>query len=203
MDYYGNNDWWDYIEHGWFGSSRKGSEKKEHRYYMRVSAGTKNGKNVYRYFYSKADYEAYIRSGKKKLTGAYRLEHHPNGRTAHVATEQYVDTDGQTKLRKKYISAEEADKLRDDKYRRERALKETPDEKKKRMKQARKRYNKKMSATRRKIAVQKGMQTVTRLFGKQMDFKKKPSDKTEKKAYRKAGWRKSLFVPGAYTRKAK
>lgn len=196
------NDWWDYLEHGFWGN-QKGSAKGNRKYYMRVSAGTKNGRNVYRYFYSKADYEAYIRSGKKKLTGAYRLEHHPNGRTAHVATEQYVDTDGQTKLRKKYISAEEADKLRDDKYRRERALKETPDEKKKRMKQARKRYNKKMSATRRKIAVQKGMQTVTRLFGKQMDFKKKPSDKTEKKAYRKAGWQKSLFVPGAYTRKAK
>ena len=80
---------------------------------------------------------------------------------------------------------------------------ETPKEKKKRMKQARKRYNKKMSTTRRKIAVQKGMQTVARLMGKQMDFKKKPSDKTEKKAYRKAGWHKSLFVPGAYTRKAK
>ena len=104
---------------------------------------------------------------------------------------------------KKYISAEEADKLLDDKYRRERALKETPKEKKKRMKQAKKRYNKKMSATRRKIAVQKGMQTVARFMGKQMDFKKKPSDKTEKKAYREAGWHKSLFVPGAYTRKAK
>lgn len=192
------NDWWDYLAHG-----QEEQERKGHKYYMRVSAGTKNGKNVYRYFYSKADYEAYIRSGKKKLTGAYRLEHHPNGRTAHVATEQYVDTDGQTKLRKKYISAEEADKLRDDKYRRERALKETPDEKKKRMKQAKKRYDKKMSATRRKIAAQKGMQTVARLFGKQMDFKKKPSDKTEKKAYRKAGWHKSLLAPGAYTRKAK
>lgn len=203
MDYYGNNDWWDYIEHGWFGSSQKDSAKGNHKYYMRVSAGTKNGKNIYRYFYSKADYEAYIRSGKKKLTGAYRLEHHPNGRTAHVATEQYDDMDGQTKLRKKYISAEEADKLLDDKYRRERALKETPKEKKKRMKQAKKRYNKKMSATRRKIAVQKGMQTVARFMGKQMDFKKKPSDKTEKKAYREAGWHKSLFVPGAYTRKAK
>lgn len=103
MDYYGNNDWWDYIEHGWFGSSQKGSAK----------------------------------------------------------------------------------------------------EKKKRMKQAKKRYNKKMSATRSKIAVKKGMLTIARLMGKQMDFKKKPSDKTEKKSYRKAGWRKSMFIPGAYTRKAK
>lgn len=96
MDYYGNNDWLDYIEHGWFGSSQKGSAK----------------------------------------------------------------------------------------------------ERKKRMKQAKKRYNKKMSATRRKIAVKKCMQTVARLMGKQMDFKKKPSDKTEKKAYRKAGWCKSMFIPG-------
>lgn len=96
MDYYGNNNWLDYIEHGWFGSSQKGSAK----------------------------------------------------------------------------------------------------ERKKRMKQAKKRYNKKMSATRRKIAVKKCMQTVARLMGKQMDFKKKPSDKTEKKAYRKAGWCKSMFIPG-------
>lgn len=197
------NDWWDYLEHGWFGSSRKGSEKKEHRYYMRVQTGTKNGQNVYRYFYSKEDYAAYVRSGKKKLTGEYGRETHPNGRTAWTATEQYTDKDGKLQTRKTYVSANTAAKLRDDKYRREKATDETPTEKKKRMKEVKKRYNKKMSATRRKRAVQKGFQTVSRLLGKQMAFKEKPKDKTEKKAYQKAGWSKSMFVPGAYVRKAK
>ena len=101
------------------------------------------------------------------------------------------------------MSAETSAKLRDDKYRKEKALNETPKEKKEQMKEAKKRYNKKMAATRRKRAVQKGFQTVSRLLGKQMDFKKKPNNKTENKAYQKAGWRKSMFVPGAYVRKAK
>lgn len=77
-------------------------------------------------------------------------------------------------------------------------MKETPKEKKKRMKQARKRYNKKMSTTRRKIAVQKGMQTVARLMGKQMDFKKKPSDKTEKKHTGRPGGTKACLFRGLY-----
>lgn len=147
------NDWWDYLEHGWFGKNgQKGSEKKNHKYYARIPTGTKDGK---------------------------------------------------LQTRKKYVSAETASKLRDDKYRKEEALNETPKEKKERMKKAKKRYNKKMAATRRKRAVQKGFQTVSRLLGKQMDFKKKPNNKTENKAYQKAGWRKSMFVPGAYVRKAK
>lgn len=194
------NDWWDYLEHGWFGKNgQKGSEKKNHKYYARIPTGTKDGHNVYRYFYSKEDYAAYIRSGKKKLTGEYGMEKHTNGRIAWTATEQYTDKDGKLQTRKKYVSAETASKLRDDKYRKEEALKE----KKERMKEAKKRYNKKMAATRRKRAVQKGFQTVSRLLGKQMDFKKKPNNKTENKAYQKAGWRKSMFVPGAYVRKAK
>lgn len=198
------NDWWDYLEHGWFGKNgQKGSEKKNHKYYARVPTGTKDGNNVYRYFYSKEDYAAYIRSGKKKLTGEYGKEKHPNGRIAWTATEQYTDKDGKLQTHKKYVSAETASKLRDDKYRKEEALNETPKEKKERMKDAKKRYKKKMSATRRKIAVKKGMQTVTRLMGKQLDFKETPKNKTEEKAYRKAGWRKSLLLPGAYTRKQK
>lgn len=198
------NDWWDYLEHGWFGKNgQKGSEKKNHKYYTRVPTGTKDGHNVYRYFYSKEDYAAYIRSGKKKLTGEYGMEKHPNGRIAWTATEQYTDKDGKLQTRKKYVSAETSAKLRDDKYRKEKALNETPKEKKEQMKEAKKRYNKKMAATRRKRAVQKGFQTVSRLLGKQMDFKKKPNNKTENKAYQKAGWQKSMFVPGAYVRKAK
>lgn len=57
------NDWWDYLEHGFWGN-QKGSAKGNHKDYMRVSAGTKNRRNVYRYFYSKADYEAYTRKAK-------------------------------------------------------------------------------------------------------------------------------------------
>ena len=47
-----------------------------------------------------------------------------------------------------------------------RAEAETDKEKKARMKAAKKRYNKKMSAARRKRAVQKGAQRVARLLGK-------------------------------------
>lgn len=116
------NDWWSYLEHGWFGKNgQKGSEKKNHKYYARVPTGTKDGHNVYRYFYSKEDYAAYIRSGKKKLTGEYGMEKHTNGRIAWTATEQYTDKDGKLQTRKKYVSAETASKLRDDKYRKEEA----------------------------------------------------------------------------------
>ncbi len=145
------NDYWNYLEHG-----LKGKERKSHKYYARVPTGTKDGHNVYRYFYSKEDYAAYIRSGKKKLTGEYGKEKHPNGRIAWTATEQYTDKDGKLQTRKKYVSAETSAKLRDDKYRKEKALNETPKEKKEQMKEAKKRYNKKMAATRRKRAVQKG-----------------------------------------------
>lgn len=195
------NDWWDYLEHGWLGKNgQKGREKKNHKYYARVQTGTKDGHNVYRYFYSKEDYAAYIRSGKKKLTGEYGMEKHPNGRIAWTATEQYTDKEGKLQTRKKYVSAETASKLRDDKYRKEKALNETPKEKKEWMKEAKKRYKKKMSATRRKRAVQKGLQTVSRLMGKQLDYKKKPETSQEKKQYQKAKWSKSL-IPGAYARK--
>jgi len=198
------NDYWDYLSHGLFGK-----EWKSHKYYMRVADGTnKNGRPKYLYFYSKAAYDAYRNTTKpkptraqqkewdktrqlagwKRLTGAYRLEHHPNGRTVHIATEQYVDRDGQTKLRKKYISAEEADRLRDAKYRKQRAENETADEKKTRMKDAKKRYKKKTSAARRKRAAQKGAQTVARLLGKQLTFRKNSGDKNTEKAAAKAKW---------------
>lgn len=162
------NDYWNYLEHG-----LKGKERKGHKYYARVQTGTKDGHNVYRYFYSKEDYAAYIRSGKKKLTGEYGMEKHPNGRIAWTATEQYTDKDGKLQTRKKYVSAETSAKLRDDKYRKEKALNETPKEKQERMKEVKKRYNKKMVATRRKRAVQKGLQTVARLLNHPTSLRKK------------------------------
>lgn len=110
---------------------------------------------------------------RKKLTGEYGKEKHPNGRIALTATEQYTDKDGKLQTHKKYVSAETASKLRDDKYRKENALNETPKEKKERMKEAKKRYNKKMAATRRKRAVQKGLQTVARLLGHPTSLQKK------------------------------
>ena len=155
------NDYWDYLSH-W----ALGKEAKEHKYYARISTGVKNGKNTYRYFYKKADWDAYVHSGKKRLTGEYGSEKHPNGRTANYAMEEYTDRDGRLQTRKKYVTREEADKLRDAQYRKERAARETDKEKKTRMKAAKKRYNKKMSATRRKRAVQKGREIVTRLLKK-------------------------------------
>lgn len=201
MDYYGSrNEWWDYLEHGFFGFG-KGAEKANHRYYTRILQGTKNGKNVYRYFYSKDDYQAYIRSGKKKLTGDYGFEKHPNGRTASYVTEQYQDTDGKLKTRKKYVTRNVTDKLRDAAYRKEKALNETSEEKAKRMKAAKKRYKKETASARRRTAVKKGAQTISRLLGRQLDFKKAPETDAEKRKYKKAKWEKSMFIPNGYTRK--
>ena len=190
------NDWWEYLAHG-----LAGSEKDGHRYYMRIRTGSRNGKNVYRYFYTKDEYAAYVHSGQKRLTGEYGSEKHPNGRTAHYAMEQYMDENGKFQTRKKYVTREEADKLRNNAYRKEKALNETPKEKEKRMKEAKKRYKKKTSAARRKRAVQKGLQTVSRLMGRQLDYhKKEPEDWNAKQRYKKSKWHKSL-IPDAYSRK--
>lgn len=192
-------DYWKFMEHGLFG---KGSARKNHKYYQRVEVGTdRNGNTEYYYFYSKEAYDNYRRSraisrgedtdrkptraqqkewdkqktlnGKARLTGAYRRERHPNGRGAWGATEEYEDTDGKLKLRKKYISGDEATRLRNNMYRKKRAEAETDKEKKARMKAAKKRYNKKMSAARRKRAVQKGAQRVARLLGRKLTLQGK------------------------------
>ena len=164
MDNYENNDWWNYLAHGWFGNSRKGSEKKEHKYYARIQTGSKNGQNVYRYFYSKEDYAAYIHSGKKRLTGERGMEKHPNGRIANYAMEEYTDKDGKLQTRKKYVTSDVAGKLRDAEYRRAKAANETDKEKKKRMKAAKKRYDAKTRTSRMKHRLEKGRMTVERLL---------------------------------------
>ena len=192
-------DYWKFMQHGLFG---KGSARKNHKYYQRVEVGTdRNGNTEYYYFYSKEAYDNYRRSraisrgedtdrkptraqqkewdkqktlnGKARLTGAYRRERHPNGRGAWGATEEYEDTDGKLKLRKKYISGDEATRLRNNMYRKKRAEAETDKEKKARMKAAKKRYNKKMSAARRKRAVQKGAQRVARLLERKLTLQGK------------------------------
>lgn len=192
-------DYWKFMEHGLF---EKGSARKNHKYYQRVEVGTdQNGNTEYYYFYSKEAYDNYRRSraisrgedtdrkptraqqkewdkqktlnGKARLTGAYRRERHPNGRGAWGATEEYEDTDGKLKLRRKYISGDEATRLRNNMYRKKRAEAETDKEKKARMKAAKKRYNKKMSAARRKRAVQKGAQRVARLLGRKLTLDRK------------------------------
>lgn len=89
------------------------------------------------------------------------------------ATEEYEDTDGKLKLRRKYISGDEATRLRNNMYRKKRAEAETDKEKKARMKAAKKRYNKKMSAARRKRAVQKGAPRVARLLGRKLTLDRK------------------------------
>ena len=190
------NDYWDYLAH-----SQVGQERANHRYYARIPDGRDaKGFRKYRYFYSKEDYTAYVQSGRKKLTGEYKMETHPNGRTVYTATQQYIDKDGKLQTGKKYISREEGDKLRDAQYRRERAANETPEEKAARTKAAKKRYKQETKKTRRKRAVQKGMQTVSRLLGKQMTYMA-PKDRDERARYKKSKWRKSLLIPGAYTRK--
>lgn len=192
-------DYWKFMEHGLF---EKGSARKNHKYYQRVEVGTdRNGNTEYYYFYSKEAYDNYRRSraisrgedtdrkptraqqkewdkqktlnGKARLTGAYRRERHPNGRGAWGATEEYEDTDGKLKLRRKYISGDEATRLQNNMYRKKRAEAETDKEKKARMKAAKKRYNKKMSAARRKRAVQKGAQRVARLLGRKLTLDRK------------------------------
>lgn len=90
-----------------------------------------------------------------------------------MATEEYEDKDGKLKLRKKYISGDEVTRLRDNMYRKKRAEAETDKEKKARMKAAKKRYNKKMSAARRKLAVQKGAQRVAKLLGRKLTLQGK------------------------------
>lgn len=142
-------DYWKFMQHGLFG---KGSARKNHKYYQRVEVGTdRNGNTEYYYFYSKEAYDNYRRSraigrgedpekkptraqqkewakqkilnGKARLTGAYRRERHSNGRGAWVATEEYEDKDGKLKLRKKYISGEQATDLRNNMRRSARARK--------------------------------------------------------------------------------
>lgn len=90
-----------------------------------------------------------------------------------MATEEYEDKDGKLKLRKKYISGDEVTRLRNNMYRKKRAEAETGKEKKARMKAAKKRFNKKMSAARRKRAVQKGAQRVARLLGRKLTLQGK------------------------------
>ena len=176
-------DYWKFMEHGLFG---KGSARKNHKYYQRVEVGTdRNSNTEYYYFYSKEAYDNYRRSRAisrgedpdRKPTRAQQKEWDKqktlNGRGAWVATEEYEDKDGKLKLRKKYISGDEVTRLRNNMYRKKRAEAETGKEKKARMKAAKKRYNKKMSAARRKRAVQKGAQRVARLLGRKLTLQGK------------------------------
>lgn len=183
------NDWWDYLEHGWFGKSNKGKEMPNHRYYARVATGTdKNGNTRYRYFYKKDDYAAYIRSGKKKLTGKYGMEHHPNGRTAWIAEEQYTDANGKLQTRKKYVTAEVANRLRDDAYRKERVQNETAEEKKKRMNEAKKRYNKKCHPRGENGQSKRALRLWPDCWANSLLIRKKPESKQEARQRRKSGW---------------
>ncbi len=113
-----------------------------------------------------ADREARIRTGNKRLTGKIGSEKHWNGRTVYYAEEQYRDENGKLATRKKFIDRDTYDQMQLTNRRRERAAAETEKDKQARMKAARKCYNRKMSGTRRKRAVQKGMQTVLRLLNK-------------------------------------
>lgn len=58
-------DYWEYLAHSQDGSTRSG-----HRYYARELVGNKGGKNVYRYFYTAAEYDSYRRSGSNHASAA-------------------------------------------------------------------------------------------------------------------------------------
>ena len=58
-------DYWEYLAHG------QGSERRGHRYYARELIGNKNGKNVYRYFYTADEYSAYKQNKGTPGKGTY------------------------------------------------------------------------------------------------------------------------------------
>lgn len=53
-------DYWDYLAHG------AGGERKNHKYVARVPLGTRNGRVRFKYFYSSAEYAAYLRRSNKR-----------------------------------------------------------------------------------------------------------------------------------------
>lgn len=59
-----NNDWWDYLAHA------KSEEREGHKYIARVQTGTKNGKNVFRYFYTNDEYKAWMKDAKAAISNA-------------------------------------------------------------------------------------------------------------------------------------
>ena len=58
-------DYWKYLEH-----SQQGAQKADHKYYARVLTGTSGGQTQYRYFYSKDEYAAYLKSKSGRKTYA-------------------------------------------------------------------------------------------------------------------------------------
>lgn len=59
------NDYWDYLAH-----ARQSKEADNHKYIARVQVGTKNGYALYRYFYSKEEYQQYLKGHPQKKTTA-------------------------------------------------------------------------------------------------------------------------------------
>lgn len=121
-------DYWKFMQHGLFG---KGSERKNHKYYPRVEAGTdRNGNTEYYYFYSKGAYDNYRRSR------AISRGDDPDRKPTRAQQKEWA--------KQKILNG------------------------KARMKAAKKRYNKKMSAARRKRAVQKGAQRVALMLKRKL-----------------------------------
>lgn len=59
------NNWWNYLAH-----SQQGAQKANHKYYARVPTGASGGQTQYRYFYSKDEYAAYLKSKSGRRTYA-------------------------------------------------------------------------------------------------------------------------------------
>lgn len=122
----------------------------------------------------KADHDARIRTGKKRLTGLHGTRVMDNGRRIYYAEEQYVDIDGKTKLRDKLVDRDEYDKMRATDRARANRLGMTDKEVKTRSKAAKKRYKKKTRLKRAKRTVQKTTLNMTRqarkAFAKGADY---------------------------------
>lgn len=117
----------------------------------------------------KADRDARIRTGKKRLTGRHGTRMMDNGRQIYYAEEQYVDIDGVTKLRDKLIDRDAYDKMRTTDRARTKRMEMTDKEVKARSKAAKKRYRKKTRLNRAKRAVQKTTLNMTRPARKAFD----------------------------------
>ena len=46
---------------------KKGEEAKKHKYFARIITGVNKGQNVYRYFYDKKEWDAYVANQRKNL----------------------------------------------------------------------------------------------------------------------------------------
>ncbi len=136
-------DYWEYLAH-----SQQGAERENHRYYAREAVGNKNGRVVYRYFYTAQEYQAYKNSsgGNKKSIGAQKAE--MDRRRAHresVASQKKDMDNARTRAQHKASVAEQKKTL--DRARHKESVASQKDE----LDKARKRKEHQQSVRRQKV----------------------------------------------------